>query len=150
MIKVLFICHGNICRSPMAEFVLKDMVKKRGREEEFFIASAATSREEIGNPVHYGTRNKLKQYGISVAGKTAVQVTKEDYKKYDYLIVMDSYNIRNLKYIIGEDMENKVYKLLSFAGKDRDIADPWYTGNFDETYEDIAEGCEGFLKYLQK
>ena len=149
MIKILFVCHGNICRSPMAEFVLKDMVKKKGMEEKFFIASAATSREEIGNPVHYGTRNKLKQYGISTEGKTAIQLTKEDYKKYDYLIAMDSYNIKNMNYIIGEDREKKVYKLLSFAGKGRDIVDPWYTGNFDETYEDIVEGCEAFLKYLE-
>lgn len=145
MIKILFVCHGNICRSPMAEFVLKDMVKKRGTEDNFYIASAATSTEEIGNPVHYGTRNKLAEYGISTAGKAAVQMKKSDYGKYDYLIGMDSANIRNMLRIAGGDPEHKIKKLLAFAGSTRDIADPWYTGNFDITYEDIVEGCEAFL-----
>lgn len=145
MIKILFVCHGNICRSPMAEFVLKDMVKKRGTEDNFYIASAATSTEEIGNPVHYGTRNKLAEYGISTAGKAAVQMKKSDYGKYDYLIGMDSANIRNMLRIAGGDPERKIKKLLAFAGSTRDIADPWYTGNFDITYEDIVEGCEAFL-----
>lgn len=149
MIKILFICLGNICRSPMAEFLLKDMVKKRGIATDFYIASAATSTYEIGNPVHRGTRAKLAQYGISVAGKTAVQLTKEDYARYDYLIGMDTANIRDIMRIIGSDPQQKVYKLLQFAGSERNIADPWYTGNFDVTYDDIYEGCTALLKYLQ-
>jgi len=149
MIKILFICLGNICRSPMAEFLLKDMVKKRGIADDFYIASAATSTYEIGNPVHRGTRAKLAQYGISVAGKTAVQLTKEDYAKYDYLIGMDTANIRDIMRIIGSDPQHKVYKLLQFAGSERNIADPWYTGNFDVTYDDIYEGCTALLDYLQ-
>ena len=148
MIKVLFICHGNICRSPMAEFVFKDMVKKRGLEDCFYIASAATSYEESGNPVHPGTRNKLKQYGISVAGKYAVRMEKSDYQKYDYLIGMEQYNKRNMLRILGSDPEGKISLLLDYTKRPRDIADPWYTGNFDETYEDIVEGCEAFLEYL--
>lgn len=149
MIKILFICHGNICRSPMAEFVLKDMVKTKNIQDQFFIASAATSTEEIGNPVHYGTRDKLAHYGISVAGKTAVRMKKQDYEAYDYLIGMDSANIRNMLRITGGDPSHKIYKLLEFAGSARDIADPWYTGNFDATYEDIVEGCEALLQGLQ-
>lgn len=146
MIKVLFVCHGNICRSPMAEYVLKDMVKKLGIESEFYINSAATSTEEIGNSVHYGTRKKLAEVGVPCGGHRAVQLTKKDYKEYDYLIGMDSANIRNIKRIVGYDIDNKVHKLLDFTNNPRDIADPWYTGNFDRTYEDIVEGCEGFLK----
>lgn len=149
MIKILFICLGNICRSPMAEFLLKDMVKKRGIAGDFYIASAATSTYEIDNPVHRGTRAKLAQYGISVAGKTAVQLTKEDYAKYDYLIGMDTANIREIMRIIGSDPQHKVYKLLRFTGNERNIADPWYTGNFDVTYDDIYEGCTALLEYLQ-
>lgn len=132
----------------MAEFVLKDMVKKRGIEDEFFIASCATSTEEIGNPVHHGTRNKLAEYGISVKGKVSVQLTKADYDKYDYLIAMDTNNIRNIFRIIGSDTENKVCKLLEFADSDADIADPWWTGNFDETYDDVLKGCNALLKKL--
>lgn len=148
MISILFVCHGNICRSPMAEFILKDMVKKKNKEAFFYIASAATSTEEIGNPVHHGTRNKLAQYGISTAGKYARQMTKKDYAEYDYLIGMDDWNIRNMLRITGGDPEQKIRKLLEFAGSSRDIADPWYTGNFDVTYDDIVEGCEAFLAYL--
>lgn len=148
MIRVLFVCHGNICRSPMAEFVLKDMVKKRGMADNFYIASTATSTEEIGNPVHHGTRNKLKQYGISVEGKCAVQLKKQDYEKYDYLIGMDQRNITNMKRIVGEDPLNKISRLLEFAGEYRDIADPWYTGDFDRTYEDILKGCHALLDFL--
>ncbi len=132
----------------MAEFVLKDMVKKRGIAEDFFIESRATSTEEIGNPVHRGTQRKLAQFGISTAGKTAVQLRKSDYEKYDYLICMDSSNVRNTLRIIGSDKESKVSKLLSFAGSDGDIADPWYTGNFDDTYDDVLRGCGGLLKEL--
>ena len=149
MHKILFICHGNICRSPMAEFLLKDIVNKRGLENDFEIASAATSREEIGNPVHYGTRNKLAQFGISVAGKHAVQVTKRDYEHYDLLLVMDSNNIRNLRRVIGEDTQNKVHLLLDYTErKGESIADPWYTGDFDVTYNDIMEGLAGLLEQL--
>ena len=150
MIKILFVCHGNICRSPMAEFLLKHMVKTRGIADQFHIASAATSTEEIGNPVHYGTRRKLATYGISVADKTAIRMQKQDYAAYDYLIGMDDANIRNMCRIAGGDPEHKIYKLLEFTGSTRDIADPWYTGNFDETYDDIMEGCEAFLEQLQK
>lgn len=149
MHKILFICHGNICRSPMAEFLLKDIVNKRGLADAFEIASAATSREEIGNPVHYGTRNKLAQFGISVAGKHAVQVTKRDYEHYDLLLVMDSNNIRNLRRVIGEDTQNKVHLLLDYTErKGESIADPWYTGDFDVTYDDIMEGLAGLLEQL--
>lgn len=148
MIKILFICHGNICRSPMAEFVMKDIVARAGLTDRFTIASAATSTEEIGNPVHRGTREKLRQYGISVTGKTAVQMKRSDYEKYDYIIGMDDWNIRNILRITGGDPEGKVHKLLSFAGRGGDIADPWYTGNFDETYDDVRAGCEGLMKTL--
>lgn len=149
MHKILFICHGNICRSPMAEFLLKDIVNQRGLAGAFEIASAATSREEIGNLVHYGTRTKLAQLGISVAGKHAVQVTKRDYEHYDLLLVMDSNNIRNLRRIIGEDTQNKVHLLLDYTErKGESIADPWYTGDFDVTYNDIMEGLAGLLEQL--
>ena len=147
MIKILFVCLGNICRSPMAEFVMRDMVEKAGRTEEFYIASAATSSEEVGNPVHHGTRSKLAKYGISVAGKYAIQLTKADYEQYDYIIGMDDYNIRAINRITGGDEQGKVYKLLDFAGGGN-IADPWYTGNFDETYDDVIRGCEGLLKHI--
>lgn len=149
MIKILFICHGNICRSPMAEFLFKDLVARRGLADQFEIASAATSREEIGNPVHWGTREKLRECGISVAGKYAVQMTRADYKKYDYLLGMDQYNIRNMSRIVGSDPEGKIRRLLDFTDHPRDIADPWYTGNFDATYRDIMEGLEAFLRVLK-
>ena len=148
MIKILFICHGNICRSPMAEFVMKDMVNKAGLSQSFYIASAATSTEEIGNPVHYGTRNKLREVGISTAGKYAVVLTRQDYSKYDYLIGMDSANIRNMNRMLGGDPDGKIHKLLEYAGSHRDIADPWYTGNFEETYSDVVEGCSALLEYI--
>ena len=148
MIKILFICHGNICRSPMAEFVFRDMVQKAGLGSRFMIASAATSTEEIGNPVHHGTRDKLREYGISTEGKYAVQLAKSDYGRYDYLIGMEKRNIINMNRILGGDPEGKVFRLLDFSPEPRDIADPWYTGNFDVTYEDIREGCEYLLKHL--
>ena len=147
MIKIMFVCHGNICRSPMAEFVLKDMVNKLGMTENFVIASSATSREEIGNPVHPGTRKKLREYGIITDGKIAVQLTKKDYETYDYIIPMDAMNVRNINRIIGNDRLQKVKKLLDFADGG-DIADPWYTGNFDDTYRDVVAGCRGLLKHL--
>ena len=142
----MFICHGNICRSTMAEFVLKDMVAKAGIADDFIIASSATSTEEIGNPVHQGTRNKLTQYGISTAGKYAVQLKKSDYAKYDLLIGMDEANIRNILRIVGADPEHKVKMLLDYSKHPRAIADPWYTGNFDVTYDDVVEGCRGLLE----
>lgn len=148
MIKVMFVCHGNICRSPMAEFVFKDLVKKKGLDDLFMIASSATSTEEIGNSVHHGTKNKLKEYGISTDGKRAVQLKKQDYEKYDYIIAMDGRNIINIKRIIGQDSKSIVYKLLDFTENTRDIADPWYTGDFDQTYSDVYEGCEALLNYI--
>ncbi len=151
MIKILFICHGNICRSPMAEFVLKDIIKKQGLQDKILVASAATSREEIGNPVHRGTANILSQKGISVKGKTAVQVTGSDYNYYDFLIVMDSFNVRNLLRIVGDDRENKISYLLDYAGRNGEsIADPWYTGDFELTYSDVLEGCNGLVNYLRE
>ena len=151
MIKILFICHGNICRSTMAEMVFKYMVKKAGIESEFYINSAATSREEIGNNVHPGTQRKLKEVGIPCENHYSTQITKADYERYDYLIVMDTNNIRNLMRIIGNDPKKKVSMLLDYAGREgQSIADPWYTGNFDATYDDVSEGCEGLLKYLKK
>lgn len=150
MIKVLFVCHGNICRSPMAEFVFQEMVNKRGLQEIFHIASAATSTEEIGNPVHYGTRTKLAEVGISTEGKYAVQLKKKDYNEYDYLIGMEQVNIRNMLRIVQGDPENKISRLLDFTKEPRDIADPWYSGNFERTYEDVVEGCEAFLSMIEK
>lgn len=140
MIKILFICHGNICRSPMAEFVMKDLVKKAHLEWKFEIASAATSTEELGNPVHWGTREKLASVGISCKGKTARQMTKRDYADYDLLIGMDRANIRNMTRIAGGDPEGKIRMLLN-----REVADPWYTGNFEATYRDVVEGCTALL-----
>ena len=148
MINVLFVCHGNICRSPMGEFILKDMVQKRGIAHKFYIESAATSTEEIGNPVYPPARRKLKENGIDCAGKTARQITKADYKNFDYIFCADSYNIKNALRIFGGDPENKVCRLLDLTDCPRDIADPWYTGNFDVTWNDIVEGCEDFLKKI--
>ncbi len=155
MIKVLFICHGNICRSPMAEFILKDMTQKRGIADRFHIASAATSTEEIwngvGNPVYPPAREELAKQGIECGGKRAVQVSKADYEKYDYLICMDRNNVRNLSRMIGADKDDKVSLLLDYAGREGEsIADPWYTGNFKATYADVVDGCEGLLRYLEE
>jgi protein-tyrosine phosphatase len=148
MYKILFVCHGNICRSPMAEFVMKDIVSKAGKSDEFYIASCATSTEEIGNPVHHGTRRKLAEVGISCDGKRAVQLTKSDYDRYDYIIAMDEMNIRNIMRIIKSDPEGKVSLLLSHAGMSGSIADPWYTGNFDDTYRDVLLGCKGLFREI--
>lgn len=150
MIRVLMCCHGNICRSTMGQMVLQDMVNKRGIAELFSIDSRATSTEEIGNPPHRGTVRKLKEIGIPVLPHRATQITWKDYNSADYIIGMDTWNMKNLNRMLKGDPEGKLYKLLSFAGSDRDIADPWYTGDFDTTYEDIVEGCEGFLKYLKE
>ncbi len=149
MYKILFVCLGNICRSPMSEFVLRDMVEKQGRSSEFYIRSCATSTEEVGNPVHYGTKRKLAEAGISCDGKTAVQMTRADYDKYDYIIAMEESNIRNIMRIIKSDPLNKVSLLLDFAGEHRGIADPWYTGDFDTTYKDVVKGCTALLERLQ-
>ena len=149
MIKVLFVCHGNICRSTMAQSVFAHMVSQQGLSDYFQIDSAATSREEIGNPPHYGTVNKLRQEGIPLIPHRARQMTRQDYKEYDYLIGMDDANIRNMERIAGGDPAHKIHRLLSFAGSGRAIADPWYTGNFDVTYEDVIEGCEALLETLQ-
>jgi len=149
-IKVLMVCHGNICRSTMAESVFTHLVKNHHIDHLFEINSAATSREEIGNSPHYGTVNKLRQEGIPVVPHRAIQMTKADYDYYDYLIGMDTANIRNMNRIAGGDPDDKIYKLPSFAGKGGDIADPWYTGNFDETYRDVIEGCEAFLTFLKE
>lgn len=148
IISIEFVCHGNICRSPMAEFIMKDLVEKQGLSGCFSIASAATSTEEIGNPVHYGTREKLRRYGISTEGKYAVQMVKHDYEKYDYLIGMERRNVTNMLRILGGDPEGKVFRLLDFGEHPRDIADPWYTGDFDTTYEEILEGCQAFLEKI--
>ena len=145
MTRILFVCHGNICRSPMAEFVMKELVRRAGRESDFLIESAATSREEIGNDMHYGTRTKLREMGIPFCRRAARQITRADYDKYDYLVAMDNENLFYMNRCWSPDPQHKIVHLLSFAGKDRDIADPWYTGNFDQTYE---EGCEAFLKFL--
>ncbi|WP_333645400.1 low molecular weight protein-tyrosine-phosphatase [Lacrimispora sp.] len=148
VIRILMVCHGNICRSPMAEFVMKDMIEKERLSDCFYVASAATSTEEIGNPVHRGTREKLKQYGISTEGKYAVQISRKDYDKYDYLIAMDKRNVVNMLRILGGDPKGKVKQLLDFSNNPRDIADPWYTGDFDLTYDDVYEGCQALLSYI--
>ena len=149
MIKILFICHGNICRSPMAEFLFKDMVKNRGIADRFLIASAATSNEEIGNPPHPGTRKKLASLGISCQGKHARRMTSRDFDEYDYLLGMDSWNIRNMKrFARNAQDEEKIARLLDFSDHPRDIADPWYTGDFETTYRDIMKGLEGLLRHL--
>lgn len=148
MIKVLFVCHGNICRSPMAEFVFKDLVRKRGVSDQFFIASAATTSEEVGSPVHYGTRRVLDSLGISCEGKVARRITRADFDEFDMIIGMDEANMRSLRSSFGKDDSGKLYKLMEFAGTFEDVADPWYTGDFATTYDDILAGCRGLLSYL--
>ena len=148
MYKILFVCHGNICRSPMAEFVMKDLVAKAGCADRFEIASAATSTEEIGNSVYPPARQKLAQHGISCKGKTARQITRHDYDYYDMIVGMDTYNMRNMMRIFGADPENKVSLLLDHTDRPGDVADPWYTGNFDATWCDCLEGCQAILREL--
>ena len=150
MIKVLFICHGNICRSTMAHFVFHDMVNKLNLTDHFVIDSRATSTEEIGNPPHRGTVKKMYEVGIPVIPHKATKITWNDYLNFDYIIGMDKWNMRNLDRMLKGDPDGKIYKFLTFAGDDRDIADPWYTGNFDATYNDVVEGCEAFLAYLRE
>ena len=148
MIKILFICHGNICRSPMAEYVMKDIVKKAGLESDFRVSSAATSREEIGNPVYPPAKRKLAENGISCHGHSARQLTRKDYDEYDMLIGMDSANLRNMLLICGGDPENKMSLLMDHTCRPGDVADPWYTGDFDSTWHDVLEGCRGILSEL--
>ena len=149
MTKILFVCHGNICRSPMAEFVMKDLVKKAGLTSQFQIASAATSREEIGTPVYPPARRKLAEHGISCAGKTARQLTRADYGAYDLLIGMDQANLRNMRRICGGDPEGKIHLLLEYADRSgQEVADPWYTGDFEATWQDVLAGCQGLLASL--
>lgn len=150
MIRILFICHGNICRSPMAEFVFKDILEKSGIRDKFYVASAGTGYEEIGNPVHYKTARILDKLGISYSEKRAVHLEKSDYENYDYLVCMDSANVRNTLRIVGDDTEKKIHKLLAFTGSCEDVKDPWYTGDFDTTYKDVLAGCRGLLGYITK
>ncbi len=149
MVSILFVCHGNICRSPMAEFVMKDLVRKAGREEAFHIESAATSTEEIGNDVYPPARRKLAEHGISCLSKTARQMTRHDYERFDLLVGMDSWNIRNMKVICGGDPDDKIHQLLDFTNRPGDVADPWYTGDFEATWRDVSEGCQCLLKWLE-
>ena len=149
MIKVLFVCHGNICRSPMAEFVMKDMVRDAGLEEEIQIASAATSTEEIGNPVYPPVRRLLQQHGIDCAGHAARQLRRDDYNSWDFLVGMDHANIRNMNRICGGDPEGKIHLLLEYAGRPgEEVADPWYTRDFEVTWRDVQAGCTGLLKQI--
>lgn len=152
MIKIMFVCHGNICRSPMAEFVLKDMVRRRGLEKDFVIDSSATSTEEIwsgvGNPVYPPARAVLEAHGINLSGKRAVQLKASDYEKYDLFIGMDSANIRNMTRILGGDKDNKIHKLMEYTGSSADVSDPWYTRDFDRCYKDIYAGCEALMNSL--
>lgn len=146
MKRILFICHGNICRSPMAEFIMKDLVQKAGLENQFYIESAATSTEELGNEVYPPAKRKLAEHGISCKGKTARQITRADYNRFDMLIGMDDWNLRNMKRFWPEDSEGKIYKLMDFTNRPGDVADPWYTGDFEATWRDCLEGCEALLR----
>ena len=148
MKRILFVCHGNICRSPMAEFVMKELVRRAGREDDFYIESAATSTEEIGNEVYPPAKRKLAEHGIGCKGKTARQMTRCDYDRFDLLIGMDSWNIRNMTRISGGDPEGKICQLMDFTTRPGDVADPWYTGNFEATWRDVLEGCECLLEQI--
>lgn len=154
MYRIMFVCHGNICRSPMAEFILKDMIKDSYDKDRFVIASSATSTEEIygnaGNPVYPPARRELAAHGISCEGKRAVQLKASDYDRYDIFAVMDSANLRNAKRMLGGDPEGKVVKLLSFTERERDVEDPWYSGDFSGVYSDIVEGCTAMLEYIRE
>ena len=149
-IKVLMVCHGNICRSTMAQYVLQDMVNKCGIADDFYIDSAATSREEIGNGVHYGTRNKLRQEGIPCGDHRARQMTRADYDKFDYIIGMDNANMRNINRIVGGDPEGKVCRMLDLTERPGEVDDPWYSGDFTATFRDVKAGCEAFLAMLKE
>lgn len=153
MIKIMFVCHGNICRSPMAEFIFKHLIVQNGTEKDFFVSSSATSTEEIwngiGNPVYPPARDELDKHGISCEGKRAVQLQKSDYEKYDLFIGMDSANIRNMHRILGGDPDNKIHKLMDYTGRGGDVADPWYSDRFDITYRDVYEGCAALLEAIE-
>lgn len=153
MIKIMFVCHGNICRSPMAEFIFKHLIVQNGTEKDFFVSSSATSTEEIwngiGNPVYPPARDELAKHGISCEGKRAVQLQKSDYDKYDLFVGMDSANIRNMHRILGGDPENKIHKLMDYTGRGGDVADPWYSDRFDITYRDVYEGCAALLEAIE-
>ena len=146
--KILFVCHGNICRSPMAEFVMKDLVKKAGREAEFYIESAATSTEEIGNDVYPATRRKLAEHGIACNGKRARQMTRNDYDRFDLLVGMDSWNIRNMKAICVDDTDGKIVRLLDLTDRPGDVADPWYTGDFNTTYNGYKSNKDSIIDHI--
>ena len=150
MIKVLFLCRGNICRSPMAEFVMKKLVSDMGLSHEFYIESAATSREEIGNPVYQPVRKLLSQHGIDTSGKTARQMTKADYDRFDYIVAMDRENLGYLYRISHDDRDHKISLLMDYTDRPGDVADPWYTRDFEATWIDVDEGCRAFLQYLLK
>ena len=148
MIKIMFVCHGNICRSTMAEFVMKELVRRAGAADRFLIASSATSREEIGHDTYIGTKEKLREQGIPFTRRQAVQLTRQDGETYDKILAMDQENLRNLRRIVDDRQMHKVFRLLSFAGEEADIADPWYTGDFDAAYADVERGCTALLKQL--
>ena len=148
MIRILFVCHGNICRSPMAEFVMKDIVSRAGLSQSFFIESAATSTEEIGNPVYPPARRKLAEHGIRCDGKTARQLRREDYARCDLLIGMDRANLRGMQRICGGDPDGKLHLLMDFTSRPGEVADPWYTGDFDATWRDVEDGCQGLLAWV--
>ncbi len=150
MTRILFVCHGNICRSPMAEFVMKDLVKKAGLESQFHIESAATSTEEIGNPVYPLARRKLAEHGIDCAGKTARQLRNSDYDNFDLLIGMDRANLRNMHCICGGDFAGKLHLLMDYTDRPGDVADPWYTDDFETTWQDVLAGCRGLLAACQE
>ncbi len=149
MTKILFVCHGNICRSPMAEFILKKMVKDKGLEKDFLIESAATSTEEIGNDIHFGAKQKLTEKNIPFSKRRARRITKEDYDNFDFLIGMDVENLYYMQHEWNKDPDDKIKLLLSFANKDKDIADPWYTHDFEPTFNEIMEGCNALLNHLK-
>ena len=150
MIKILFVCHGNICRSPMGEYILKDLVERRGLAGAFFIASAAVCREEIGNDVYAPARRCLLSHGIACPRRQAVQLTAADYEKYDWILYMEEYNRSGLRRILPEDPAGKIHRLLDFTKRPRDVEDPWYTGDFETAYRDIREGCLALLEHLER
>ena len=149
-IRILFVCHGNICRSPMAEFVMKDMVERAGVADRFYIESAATSTEEIGNPVYPPARRKLAEHGIGCAGKTARQMRRDDYGRFDLIVGMDAWNLRNMRRICGDDPDGKIRLLMDYTERPGDVADPWYTGDFEATWRDVEEGCRRLLAVVME
>lgn len=149
MVKILMLCHGNICRSPMAEYILKDMVEKRGIADRFYIASGAVSREEIGNDVYPPARRCLERHGIPCPRRRAVLLTPADYQAYDWILYMERYNEGGICRILGQDPQGKVRRLLDFSARPRDVDDPWYTGDFETAYGDISEGCRSFLNFME-